>query len=97
MTRAPVAAVNVSRWSAPLAGQVTQWLGAVAKKLEAGMRGRAITEGRHIVDAFTDARVKNQDPVAGLDVGGRIVIANSAAGALLGVSLRGWRGPRPVR
>lgn len=86
VTRAPIAALNVSRWGTSPSGQVTQWLGEVAHKLEARMRGRAVIEGKHIVDAFTEASAKDRDPLVGVDVGGRIVIADSTAGALLGVS-----------
>ena len=86
VTRTPIAALNVSRWSGQLPSQVPQWLGTVARKLESDMRDRAIIEGRHIVDAFTDAGARHREPVAGLDVGGRIVIADSAARALLGVT-----------
>ncbi|MQA17288.1 MAG: DNA-binding protein [Pseudonocardiaceae bacterium] len=85
VTDTPIAAINVSRWQEPLPAHTTEWLAKSAATVEAGLRTHAVEEGRAVVAAFTEASSKTRGPLAGLDAGGRIVIANSAAGALLGV------------
>lgn len=85
VTGSPIATIDVSRWRAPLPAETSVWLARVAASIEAGLRTRAVREGEALVAAFCKASAKARGPLAGLDTGGRVVIANSAAGALLGV------------
>lgn len=86
VTGSPIAALNVSRLGAPLSARVPDWLGTVARTVGAGMRNRAIADGRSVVSAFEVATSASRRPLAGLDVGGRMVIADAVAGELLGIT-----------
>ncbi len=85
VTGSPIASINISRWGAPLPEQVVPWLGRTAATLEADVRHRATHDGQHVVDSFHESGSREQGPFAGMDIGGRVVIANSAAAELLGV------------
>lgn len=85
VTGKPIAAVNVSRWRKPLPGRVSDWLARAADGVEAEIRSRAIVEGNCVVDRFSEAATKASGPFLGLDLGGKVIVANDAAISLLGI------------
>lgn len=85
VTGSPIATVNVSRWRKPLSSKVSDWLKKTADGVESEIRSRAIAEGNCVVDRFSEAVTKASGPFLGLDLGGKVIVANDAAISLLGI------------
>lgn len=85
VTGSPIAAFNISRWRAPLPAEVMGWLARMASVIETSLRRRASQDGQRMVEAFTEEEATAEGAIACLDLGGRVLIANSGAGDLLGV------------
>jgi hypothetical protein len=83
VTGNPVATVNVSRWRKPLSHRVPDWLRKVAGGVEREISSRAVADGNRVVTRFNEAVGKVHAPFLGLDLGGKVIIANDAAISLL--------------
>lgn len=81
VTGTPLATIDVSRWGARLPDQVPRWLEKVAASVESDILRRAVLDGHSVVARFAGETADG--PVICLDLGGRAIIANSAAGQLL--------------
>lgn len=85
VTGRPIATVNVSRWGKRLSGQVSDWLKKAADGVESDIRTRAIADGQSVVNRFSEAATRVSGPFLGLDLGGKVIVANDAAISLLGI------------
>lgn len=85
VTGSPVAMLNVSRWSAEVPGRVMTWLKDTAASVESEIERRARWEGEAIVRGFTEISSRRSGVFAALDLGGRVVVADETAQAMLGV------------
>lgn len=83
VTGAPVATLDVSRFGTTLPDRVPAWLEKAAASVESDIHRRAILDGQSVVAHF--AAETAEGPLMCLDLGGRAVIANGAAQALLGI------------
>jgi hypothetical protein len=84
VTHDPLAALNVSRWRAPLSDGVLPWLRGAAAATEATLRRRARHTGTLLAAALSDAREAPGTPLATVDTVGKVVLANAEAAVLLG-------------
>jgi PAS domain-containing protein len=82
VTGTPLATIDVSRWGARLPDRVPAWLEKAAASVESDIHRRATLDGHSVVARFAGETADG--PLLCLDLGGRAVVANSAAGALLG-------------
>jgi PAS domain-containing protein len=82
VTDTPVATIDVSRWGALLPSQVPGWLSKAAASVESDIHRRAVLDGQSVVANVTRS---SGAPVVCLDLGGRVIVANDAAVALLGM------------
>jgi sigma-54 dependent transcriptional regulator, acetoin dehydrogenase operon transcriptional activator AcoR len=97
VTGTPLATIDVSRWGAGLPRQVPVWLEKAAASVESDLHRRAVLDGQSVVAGFTEEA--DDGPHACLDLGGRVIVANSAAVSVLGMPfdgpvvapLRRWR------
>jgi sigma-54 dependent transcriptional regulator, acetoin dehydrogenase operon transcriptional activator AcoR len=97
VTGTPLATIDVSRWGAGLPQQVPVWLEKAAASVESDLHRRAVLDGQSVVAGF--AAEAGDGPHVCLDLGGRVIVANSAAVSLLGMPsdgpvvapLRRWR------
>jgi hypothetical protein len=85
VTRAPLAALNVSCWGQELPAATSLWLRRTVASLESELHGQAIESGTRLADAFMEAAAKGQGVALALDVAGRAVIASQEAQLFLGV------------
>lgn len=84
VTQEPLGVLNVSCWKTSLSDAVLPWLRKGAAATEAKLRQRAHHSGTLLAAAFADARVAPATPLAAVDSGGNIVLANGEAAALMG-------------
>ncbi|EHR50711.1 transcriptional activator of acetoin/glycerol metabolism [Saccharomonospora marina XMU15] len=85
VTGLPVAMLNVSRWSGEIPGQLINWLKDTAAGVESEIERRALREGEVIVREFAEVSSRRSGVFAALDLGGRVVVADDTAQAILGV------------
>jgi hypothetical protein len=85
VTGYPLAAIDVSRWGAPLSKEVPAWLEQAAATVESEMHWRAVADGHNVVTGFAEESPKVVNPLLCLDVGGQAIVGNDAAIALLGM------------
>lgn len=83
VTDAPLATIDVSRWGALLPARVAAWLSKAAASVESDLHRQAVLDGQSVVASFASA--SSDGPVACLDLGGRVIVANDAAVSLLGM------------
>lgn len=79
VTGSPVAAINISRWKAPLSEHVPTWLSTAAASVEEAIYRRALAEAKSLVAVFKHEREQASGPLMAVDRGARVVIANCAA------------------
>jgi PAS domain-containing protein len=84
VTHDPLAVLNISCWKTALPDTVLPWLRNAAAATETKLRQRARHTGTLLAAAFADARVALATPLAAVDPGGNVVLANTEAAALLG-------------
>jgi PAS domain-containing protein len=84
VTHEPLAVLNISCWNAPLPTGASTWLRKAARTLEGRLCRQACHGGQSLVSAFAAAAASSSGPLAALDAGGAVVIANDEAGELLG-------------
>jgi hypothetical protein len=84
VTHDPLAALNISCWKTSLPHTVLPWLARVAAATEAKLRQRARHTGTLLAAAVADTRVAPGTPLAAVDPAGKVILANSEAGVLLG-------------
>jgi sigma-54 dependent transcriptional regulator, acetoin dehydrogenase operon transcriptional activator AcoR len=84
VTQDPLAVLNISCYRTPLPGAVLPWLRKVAAVTEDKLRQRAYDSGTMLAAAVADARVPLGTPLAAVDPGGKVVVANHEAAVLLG-------------
>jgi sigma-54 dependent transcriptional regulator, acetoin dehydrogenase operon transcriptional activator AcoR len=84
VTDDPLAVLNISCPDDSLPDAVLPWLRAAAESARAKLRQRARQSGILLVAAFAEARLPDTTALAAIDLGGKVVLANSAAAALLG-------------
>ena len=83
VTGTPLATIDVSRWGATLPDRVAAWLERAAASVESDIHRQAVVDGHSVVARF--AGESTDGPLVCLDLGGRAIVANGAAGALLGM------------
>jgi hypothetical protein len=84
VTQDPLAVLNISCWQSSLSESVLPWLRKVAAATEAKLRQRAYDSGTMLAAAVADARVPPGTPLAAVDPGGKVVLANNEAAVVLG-------------
>jgi sigma-54 dependent transcriptional regulator, acetoin dehydrogenase operon transcriptional activator AcoR len=82
VTGSPVATIDVSRWGALLPSRVADWLESVAAGVESDIHRQAVLDGHSVVAGFADF---SDWPLACVDLGGRVIVADDAAVSLLGL------------
>jgi hypothetical protein len=85
VTQEPIAVLNISRWRSQLPASAAGWLANAATLTQFTLKRRARDRGAELVAAFTQARARSTVPLAALDTAGKVVIADEAAGMLMGV------------
>ncbi|WP_242623068.1 DNA-binding protein [Pseudonocardia sediminis] len=85
VTGKPIAVLNVSCWRTELPGTVGAWLGNAATMTQRVLRQRARNDGAELMAAFAQARSGSSATLAAVDPAGRVVLADDAAGVLLGI------------
>lgn len=85
VSQAPLAALNVSRWGEELPDAAANWLRRTAISFERELREQAVRHARRLLEAFTETQPAVDGVLMAVDVAGKVVIANEAAHALLGV------------
>jgi sigma-54 dependent transcriptional regulator, acetoin dehydrogenase operon transcriptional activator AcoR len=83
VTGTPLATIDISRWGARLPDRVPVWLEKAAASVESDIHRRAVLDGHSVVARFVGETADL--PMMCLDLGGRAIVANSAAGQLLGM------------
>jgi hypothetical protein len=83
VTGVPVAAIDVSRWGAVLPSRVPVWLEQAAASVQSDIHRRAVLDGHSVVASFADEPAEG--PALCVDLGGRVIVGNDAAVALLGM------------
>ncbi|HET9081370.1 MAG TPA: LytTR family transcriptional regulator DNA-binding domain-containing protein [Trebonia sp.] len=84
VTDDPLAVLNISCPGTALPDTVLPWLRSAAESARDKLRQRARHSGILLVATFADARLPAATALAAVDLAGKIVLANSAAAALLG-------------
>jgi sigma-54 dependent transcriptional regulator, acetoin dehydrogenase operon transcriptional activator AcoR len=84
VTHDPLAVLDISCWKTSLPDTALPWLRKAAAATEAKLRLRARHNGTLLAAAVADARVAPTTPLAAVDAGGNVVLANGEAAALLG-------------
>ncbi|MEW2624134.1 LytTR family transcriptional regulator DNA-binding domain-containing protein [Streptomyces sp. NPDC048106] len=85
VTREPIAVLGICCWHSRLPASAASWLAHAAGMARHPLKRRARDSGTELVAAYTRARRCSGAPLAALDAGGRVVIADESAGTLLGV------------
>jgi hypothetical protein len=83
VTGTPLATIDVSRFGALLPSRVPVWLEKAAASVESDIHRRAVLDGHSVVASF--AGESSEGPLLCLDLGGRAIVGNDAAVALLGM------------
>ncbi|MGH3166917.1 MAG: LytTR family transcriptional regulator DNA-binding domain-containing protein [Trebonia sp.] len=84
VTDDPLAVLNISCPGVSLPDAVLPWLRSAGETAREQLRQRAREGGTLLAAAFADARVPAETALAAVDLAGQVVLANSAAAALLG-------------
>lgn len=85
VTKEPIGVLNISSWRTDLPRSVREWLTNAAGHIQSRLRTRARDRGAELVAAYRHARAGSTTPLAAVDTGGRVVIADDLASVLLGV------------
>lgn len=85
VSKEPVAVLNISCWRSELPAAAGAWLSNAAIKTQHVLRRRAHDGGAELVAAYDHAKSLSNTALAAVDAAGRVVIADDAAGVLLGV------------
>lgn len=85
VTKEPVAVLNISCWRSELPEAAGAWLSNAATKTQHMLRRRARDSGAELVAAYNHAKSRSSAALAAVDLAGGVVIADDAAGVLLGV------------
>ncbi len=85
VTREPIAVLNISCWRTQLPPAAVGWLANAVSRTQWTLRKRARDSGLELVTAFTRAKARSGAALAAVDTAGKVVIADEAASALLGV------------
>ncbi|MGW1681561.1 LytTR family transcriptional regulator DNA-binding domain-containing protein [Saccharopolyspora sp. NPDC002376] len=83
VTGLPIAAINISRWRAPLSKHVPTWLSNAAAGIEEEIRRRAFVEAKSVVAAFKQECAQTSGPFMAVDRGAHVIAASCAAVSLL--------------
>ena len=85
VTREPIAVLNISCWRSQLPASADGWLTTAVATTQRTLKRRARDSGAELVAAYTEARARSGTPLAAVDTGGKVVIADDTASVLLGV------------
>jgi sigma-54 dependent transcriptional regulator, acetoin dehydrogenase operon transcriptional activator AcoR len=85
VTRDPIAVLNLSSWRTQLPASTGGWLANAVTKTQYTLKRRARESGAELVAAYTRARGQSGAALAAVDTAGKVVIADDAASALMGV------------
>ena len=85
VTREPIAVLNISCWRSQLPASADGWLTNAVATTQRTLKRRARDSGAELVAAYTEARARSGTPLAAVDTGGKVVIADDTASVLLGV------------
>jgi hypothetical protein len=85
VTREPIAVLNISCWRSQLPASADGWLTSAVATTQRTLKRRARDSGAELVAAYTEARARSGTPLAAVDTGGKVVIADDTASVLLGV------------
>lgn len=88
VTREPIAVLNISCWRSQLPAGASGWLAGAVGKAHTTLKRRARDGGVDLVAAYTQERSRSGAPLAAVDTAGKVVIADDAAGVLMGVPAR---------
>ena len=84
-TRIPLGVLNVASRKGPLPGAVLSWLQRAQEAIESGLHERALQAHRDLAAVYwCEARLAG-GPLAAADTSGRLLLANVAARAYLGI------------
>ena len=86
VTAAPMAAVNISTPFGAMPQRAPELLRALATQMQTKLKARARASGAELASAFEVFAGHLGAPAFAVDTGGRVVVANDAAGPLLGVA-----------
>lgn len=86
VTGAPVASINISRWSGSLPKLVPPWLTKAVSCVEQEIYRRAIYEADKVIAEFTRRSAQARGAFMAMDRGGNVIAANDAAVAMLGLA-----------
>ncbi len=86
VTNQPLGALDISSNRRPLPDAVLTWLKRAQQKIEAGLRERAIRSFCDLVTVYRDSEREARGPLAAVDSGGRLLLANAEAQRLFGVA-----------
>lgn len=87
VTGSPIAAINISRWNAPMSERVPEWLTQAAASVDEEIYRRALSEAKSVLAEFNAAAAQDSEAVMAIDRGGNVVAANPAAASLLRLTI----------
>jgi hypothetical protein len=85
VSREPIASLNISTLRSDMPASASTWLANAAAHTQSKLRMCARSGGAELLGAYNHARARSADPLAAVDIGGKVVVADEMASIPLGV------------
>jgi len=85
VSKEPIASLNISTLRNDMPASASTWLANAAAHTQSKLRKCARSGGAELLGAYSHARARSTDPLAAVDIGGKVVVADEMASLPLGV------------